>query len=956
MKKIDLQVLASRSEAINQFDVLLNGEIKILTFRGFAGIGKTELIKWLKKYKCNKKEIISAFVDLSYISAEGCCAEFMETIINSFAEFIPSEQTEKFDNKREKYYEALIKSSQNIEQHIINGNSNQLEIETNLNKRIMLAKEALSNVFINCLKYIKNEIAVVFIDCYEHISASDQEFIGKLLNKLVSRNLRVRIVIASQDSLSYNPESFNQFDVLPLNCVDSKLYLEFCGINDKEFQSIVYEKLAKGNFKITQFAIEAWKQAECNGYKLDLDNISQLIEQNESIKWIFDKIINHLDEPIGKLIRKIVVLREFNLENINCFISSEANKIGVEDFYGKIVNLSFIEKVQDRRILGERPFFFTKHFRRILFYSFSRDEPQEFIETHRLAYDMFKESDDNINAIYHLFFINKAEAIEEWNSLRSEAKTNKNFTLVNKLFEIAQSEEIKLSNVQKAVVWSKKAHYLRQIGNLDDSEKAYKKALDIFDNEQNGWDNDFLRTKHGYAVLSVLKGKCDVAKRELNILLEFNDKDTYSLNMLASIELIDNNYEAARNILKESIKIDSDNIFTISFLAQIDIETENWIAAIEYLENAYNKFPYEIGIIHKLARAYQGRSIDLLNQAHLIDPEDQMQKDRLQALTNEFKILASGGHIEDARSRFSEIMSINSSYSDILERWARSEQKRENYQKAFVLYKIHLDYHPENKKALFSYGWLEFAKGDRKIAEEQFRKSLNIDSKQAQVWFYLGEVKRLEIRNNSEAARCYKEAYEVWIENNQYYNHILIEDEDGYDESEIEIDPEDSKMGYKILWQWSKTEYRLGNLEKGRELYEKLYKITYDRSKCMVLARWAINEYEHQNYDEGDFRIGQTINCLNMVENIGLMPAYLESFLSPKVGKVTPHSMNIARNMAESSSYKAIANIVLSRLYRKTGMLKQAREVFDDVTANFPGDPNVLSEIKRLKEKQQDTF
>jgi tetratricopeptide (TPR) repeat protein len=616
--------------------------------------------------------------------------------------------------------------------------------------------------------------------------------------------------------------------------------------------------------------------------------------------------------------------------------------------YNNLYNLSFIKNIKEEKKYHA----FTKHFRLILLYAYYKEEPSKFQDRHSRAYELFKKKGDLINAIYHLFFVDKDQAIEEWNINRRKAKDEMDFSFVDSLFEIVESDEIGLaiSNTDKALILTKKAHYLRQIGNLNDSQKAYEEALKLY--QSNGFTEDVVKTHHGYAVLLALQEKYDDARSRLNTLLQFNPNDTYSINMLASLEVSNNHYERARDLLKKSRQINPENLFVINFSAQIELDTENWKSAIDYLEEANKIFPYETSILQKLAKAYTGRSNALLKQVRSISAKDEVQQHHRKTLIYEFLTFADGGQITEARSTFRKILSLDSSFSDILERWARSEQTKRNYKKASVFYEIYLDYNPRDSKVLFSYGWLKNAKYGRKEryrARELFKKSLEINPKRPEAWFYLGEVERLD-KNFNEAANCYREAYTPWEADDGYYISIdgyNGEDDDQYDE--IEIDSEDSKMVYKILWHWSKIEYKLGNFDKGRELYKKLHRIAFSHCKCRVLTRWAISEYECQNYEKGDSHLSSAIDCCDNVENQCSTITYLEAELSPLAGKPTAQSQQIARSMAQYSFHKIIGNIVLSRLYRKSNRQEEAKEILNNLLDEFPKNSNLLSEIEHFQ-------
>lgn len=912
---IDFQYLQTHSEAIERFDSVLSGSIKGVVYVGLPGVGKTELLGWLASNRCDASRIPRASIHFSGSSSEVRHAVLMVRILEQFTGVVSPEALDAFSVQRQGYVKQLLTSNAQIEQYIGTGDNNILSVNTSWQERASLAYAELTETFIRTLAGITSDTAVIFLDSFERNLPPEEKLVLDLVDQLISSIRNIRVVIATQRSLSRLPENTVSATIGPLNREESYLLLGQQGISDPRIQHAIYDKLSKGNPKIISLAVSAYEQATNRGLTLDPDEVPSLIKIDEAIEWVNSKTVSFLDEEVKKIIQYVSILREFNLESINATVSPELNKLGRSGF-DYLLRFSFVERVRSKSAWT-----FSSVFRRILMYSFSEKEPAEFQAAHRRALEFSTSVEDSISSTYHKFFLDTSEALKEWNSERRLAKGNRDFTRVDTLFEIAQSNEFELESLEEAFVYMKKAHYLRQIGSLEISREEYEKSINLY--REFGFTKDMLSAQHGYAVLLALQGSYDAAREKLETLSEIDPKDTYSKNTLASIEANIGNYEKARILLAESKKADPLNLSTLHISAQVELDAGDLRAAINCLELALSNFPEDLGVMQRLADIYRRRSDTLFRKARSRFGKDKKREDQQRALIFEFTSLANAGNLQEARSIFKQIHLLDPSLSDVLERWARSEQIKRNYQKSSVYYRIHLDYHPDNGKAWYSYGWMEFAaRKNLDLASELFSKAIEVDSDLAPAWYYLGEIERY--RGDFESASYhYERAYKSWDTNDSY----------------------DDKLRYNILMKWSKLSYAISDREKGAKLYEELYKVALPSTKGLILVRWSIGEFELGNYEEADYKIDRAIEYFGP-GNYSVVTK-LEQELSPSTGKVTDSSMKTAKKMVKKSKHKIITHLVLARLYRKSGIVAKAQSIIAQMSREFPDDPILSWEMER---------
>lgn len=460
------------------------------------------------------------------------------------------------------------------------------------------------------------------------------------------------------------------------------------------------------------------------------------------------------------------------------------------------------------------------------------------------------------NLLYILVLISLSTAHSTLGA--AEMSLHKNKVAVEKAHEILKNYEKELAEDPNNIRLLKalgESYY--SLGEYKNAERYLVRALHLSPNDPS------IKTTLGLAYL--FTDDLDLSQTLLESALKDDQKNPDILSGLGRIAQLQFKFQKADELYQEALKINPNSPITIEFLGTLRLQQKRYGEAQKIFD--------------------QLKSQELENE--WIDQD--ILKARLGPAVEEIKQIEATGNINQAASRYQELLKANPQFIELYLNLGKAYAKMELYREALNVYERGLMLFPKSEALQVNMGYAYLESSDFIKSEEIFNKVLKINPKNAEAIAGLGRIKEL-MGYNSEAKKLYNKALRISPYNSTAltFSAELALKEHQYDEAKqsytklLTIYPEanwvlqalaTTKLGpymEKIQTKEKQKEYRA--VEK---LYQQLIQFMPDDADVYYKFGQFYHSIKQDNKAIEIYQQGLDINHANSNLRIGLGFSYL---------------------------------------------------------------------------------
>ena len=416
-----------RVQQIEAFDHLWDKTTPwVLVFDGMAGNGKSTLIEWLIRNRCQREGVPWARADLVTEAARSNFADLLGQWEDGLSGAVPARIWQTYRGRRREILDELnrqrvqITATQQFEatgSASLSGTQQQMDISKLLQHAERHARTCLTDEFLDLLCAVPGRL-VLFLDTYEMLQqAGDPDTIGWLWGGLLVRTHQrcagLRVIVGSREKLDLAHDLLALSEqVQAFSSKDCDAFLHACGLADSALRDAIYA-FTGGHPLLTNMAVELWRQGQETGRPVSQQEIREGLEARVPTEWLYGRIVDRLAEPLKSAARYGALLRRFNQEILNACLPEESPRLN-DAAFREFIGRAFVER---------RGHYWACHdlVREAQIGWLRRQHPGEFDEFNHRAATFFagrwqgkKSREDYLEALYHNFWTDEEPARNAW--------------------------------------------------------------------------------------------------------------------------------------------------------------------------------------------------------------------------------------------------------------------------------------------------------------------------------------------------------------------------------------------------------------------------------------------------------------------------------------------------------------------------------------------------------------
>ena len=215
-----------------------------------------------------------------------------------------------------------------------------------------------------------------------------------------------------------------------------------------------------------------------------------------------------------------------------------------------------------------------------------------------------------------------------------------------------------------------------------------------------------------------------------------------------------NKFDLARNIYKETLRLDPKNINVLYLIGTLEIQTQNYKAGIFYLLKAIDLKPNIVQFHNNLAVAYT--ELNFIEKAlNSINRAISIKNDYFEGFNTLGNIYSKQGKIDNAIKSYNKAISLNPKYVEAYNNLGIAHKNQKKLQNAKLNFLKALSINPNHLSSLINLGnnYQELYKYSDAI--KTYKKVIEIDPNYSEAYINIAKV--LELNNEYDKAKTYFE-------------------------------------------------------------------------------------------------------------------------------------------------------------------------------------------------------
>jgi tetratricopeptide (TPR) repeat protein len=731
--------IIGRLDVIRSFEQALkkpsdNSPIVIL---GGSGTGKTYLLRYLRD-RITPSDLPSALLDFEQINLRTDALAVSFVLASNLRLAMKPDVWEKFNKllTEEQKNLSRLPLQLTITQTIPAQNSNISNTEQSIQASSLIrrAEEQAINIvsqeLIDAISSISARPIILFIDTLERIKGSgdstlwDWLFFTILspLTKILQGNI---VIVAAGQPPLYIERYFPSVASESLDYFTYEETAEFLlsrgGINNPSLQKNIFD-ITKGHPLLTDIISRVWTRETNRGQvSLPFPEIKGEFEEVARTEWVMNRVIERLDKTLGEIVRFGVILRSFNLDDLEGVFPHLLSD-GVKT-YERLLSYPFILRINDERHT------FHELIRRVQAGFLRRQAPRDWQLLHSRAFDYYigqirekrNQKISTVNMIFHQLMLDEELGIASWQNEFNTALLNWDRSYLADLLSIVTDPTMQLSGISPGIVELSQGKFYVQDAKWQEATEKFEYSLEIFSTCDNKWG--IAETRKGIGNIHYARGDYEKALVEYKSAHELysadqnNDGIARTLKSIGDIHLKRGAYDQALVSYGEAKSIFAtlgNKMGEASCLygsADVDYTQANYYSAVLNYEGALSIYE-KINARFELANVYRSIADIRVRQGDYDVAKKLFEKAKDSysligaasgvALTYRGigDILIKQGHYEDAKKMYEESIKVfekanlGMEYAtgllrigDVYHRLGQLEQALITFDKVYDLYK-----------------------------------------------------------------------------------------------------------------------------------------------------------------------------------------------------------------------------------------------------------------------------
>ena len=268
-------------------------------------------------------------------------------------------------------------------------------------------------------------------------------------------------------------------------------YLELVGIDDPILRQRIYQITHGHALCISIIGAFYQQPGQLPLNATDLSLVEQEFDEQLSIGFINDRILNNLASPFKELTQYGILLRSFTLPLLKAVFPELLPEPTARDYFEQFIRYPYVES------LGNYRYGFHELVREVLAKKTQKEHPEEWKSYHKNALDYFAQSQISsqpstrpLEWYYHALVYSIACGKEEegmayWREAVQEAHTSRTRKDVGALLQIAYDPTLKLSAAACAMREYEQGRSYYYIQQWEAALKSYEQAFWFFEQVQD---------------------------------------------------------------------------------------------------------------------------------------------------------------------------------------------------------------------------------------------------------------------------------------------------------------------------------------------------------------------------------------------------------------------------------------------------------------------------------------
>ncbi len=305
------------------------------------------------------------------------------------------------------------------------------------------------------------------------------------------------------------------------------------------------------------------------------------------------------------------------------------------------------------------------------------------------------------------------------------------------------------------------------------TDKEYNKSLKLY-NELLSSKNEGIKKSHIHFRINMINYylKKQTPKETLNNLYNIYKRSPNFKELrieIAKLEIETKNYDKAIKLLKEEIKIRSNNIQGNMYLGIAYYFKKNYSLAEDLLNKTISLDGKNHLAFYYLGKSYQAegklnKAINAFSSAYSYD------KNNYDYLLELARTHISLNHATEAFDAYAKLIKIKATF-DALYEYGSLFLKENDNKNALKYFNMSYNINPENIKLVLEMGNLFFKMQNYKKALKFFKKVIRLDKKNSEAYYMIGEIFRTE-EKFKKAIPYYLKAIKFSPDKGRYYYQL----------------------------------------------------------------------------------------------------------------------------------------------------------------------------------------